>query len=122
MIEVRIVRRDDLPALLGEGLAGDRLARQLLRSVNEALRCIRDAPRSKPMLCGVCPRRLRNGEYSIVVAWPACDAPTTGFAVGICNKCGPTYEAINEKLPLALARLWPDVRPVRITHPEGGRA
>ena len=122
LLELQVVQRTDLPALILDALAGSAEAAQILRQINQALHNIEAAPRRKPMLCGCCPRPLRHGQYSIIIARPACDDPSQGLALAICNTCGPDRDAIDAKAVAALVRIWPNVRPVAVTHPVGGRA
>lgn len=74
------------------------------------------------MLCGSCPRPLLNNEFSFVITRPACDDPINAVALAICRKCGTTREDIQQKAVIALRRIWPDLRPITITNPAGGRA
>jgi len=122
MLSLQVIQRTDLPAMILDALAGSAEAAQLLRLTNQALHNIQAAPRRKPMLCGCCPRSLRHGRYSIIIARPACDDPSQGLALAICNTCGPDRDAIDAKAVAALVRIWPNVRPVAVTHPDGGRA
>ncbi len=122
LLELQVVQRTDLPALILDALAGSAEAAQLLRLTNQALHNIQTASRRKPMLCGCCPRALRHGQYSIIIARPACDDPLQGLALAICNTCGPDRDAVDAKAVAALVRIWPNVRPVAVTHSDGGRA
>ncbi len=122
LLDLQVVQRTDLPALILNALAGSSEAAQTLRLVNDTVANIQAAPRRKPMLCGCCPRTLRGGRYAVIIARAACDDPTQGLAMAICTKCGPDFGAIQAKATVALARIWPNVRPVAVTHPDGGRA
>lgn len=122
LLTLQVVQRADMPALIMDALAGSDKAVQLLRLTRDTLASIQVAPRRKPMLCGACPRGLHGGAFSVIIARPACDDPSAGLALAICNKCGPDYAAIQVAARVALARIWPDLRPVAITHPEGGWA
>jgi len=122
MLTVQVIQQHDMPAMIAGALGGSAEAMQLLRLTNQVLANIQGAPRRKPMLCGCCPRALRGGRYAVIIARPACDDPTEGLSLAICRKCGPDFDAIQAKATVALARIWPNVRPVTVTHPEGGRA
>ena len=122
LLTLQVVQRADLSALMMNGLMGDAEAMQVLRLVNDTVVGIQAAPRRKPMLCGACPRGLHGGAFSISIARPACDDPSAGLALAICNRCGPDFAAIQVAARVALARIWPDLRPVAVTHPQGGRA
>jgi len=122
MLTLQVIRRADMPTLMLDALAGSDEAVQLLRLVRETVAGIRAAPRWRPMLCGCCPQALRGGRYALVLAKPARDDATQGIALAICSRCGPTYGAIQAAAAVALRRIWPDLRPITITHPKGGQA
>lgn len=122
LLTVQVIQRQDLPAIIADAICGSAEAVQLMRLANQVLTNIRDAPRRKPMLCGCCPRALRGGQYAVIIARPACDDPKQGLSLAICTRCGPDYDAIQAKATVALARIWPNVRPVTVTHPAGGHS
>lgn len=118
-----VVLREDMPDLVHAALANAQtFAGKLLTRVNLALGDIAKAPATKPKLCATCPRLLGGGRFSIVLATPACDDPQTALALAVCHDCGTSRGAVRNKAIEALRRLWPDARPIDITHPDGGRA
>ena len=117
-----VVRRRDMPRMLGAALAGDVEAAHLFRLVQQALDGIAGAAPGQERLCATCPRKLTGNRFAIVVATPACDDPTAGFALGICHRCGHTTPALKAQAMRAFKKFWPDARPLTVTHPEGGRA
>lgn len=121
-LSTQVITLDDVPLLLAGRLAGEPKARATLRIVNDTLRRIQSAPRHRPMLCGSCPRPLTRGKYSVVIARAARDEPQKGLTFAICHRCGTTHATVEAAAVKALARIWPGTRPVRVTHPEGGRA
>jgi hypothetical protein len=121
MLTLQVIERADMPAMIADALGGSAEAAQLLRLTNQVLANIQGAPRRRPMLCGSCPRVLQGSRYAIIIARPACDDPTQGLSMAICPRCGPTHGAIQAAAAVALRRIWPNLRPVTITHP-GGRA
>lgn len=122
LLTLQVVQRTDLPALILDALAGSNEAAQTLRLVNDTVTSIQAAPHRRRMLCGACPRGLRDGRFSVIIARPARDDAAEGLAMAICAKCGPDFGAIQVAARVALARVWPDVRPVTVTHPAGGKA
>ncbi len=120
LLELQVIQRTDLPALILDAVAGSDEAAQTLRLVNDTVASIQAAPRRRRMLCGACPCELRGGRFSIIIARPARDDPTQGLSLAICRKCGPDFDAIQAKAAVALARIWPNLRRVTITHPGGG--
>ncbi len=122
LLELQVVQRADMSALILDALAGSDEAAQLLRLTQDTLAKIKAAPRREPMLCGACPRALQGGRFAIIIAKPSCDDPTQGIAMAICTRCGPNLPGIQAAARTALQRIWPDLRPVVVTHPKGGRA
>ena len=122
VLSVQIIRQCDVPALILDALTGSADAAQILRMVNDTVGRIQAAPRRKPALCGTCSRAVVGTAYSIVLARPDRDAPTQALATAICSACGPTYDAIHAKAIIALGRVWPDIRLIAVTHPDGGQA
>lgn len=122
LMALLVVQRGDMPHLLAAALGGDVESMMTLKSVNEALHRIRNAPRKRQMLCGCCPRRLRNGLFAIVLARAATEDPEHGLALAICERCGNTVDEIEAAAVQALRRIWSDGRLIRVTHPNGGHA
>ena len=122
VLRLQVIRRSDLPGLALDALAGDAEAAELLRQAQDTAAAIEAAPRHRLMLCGSCPRGLRDRKYAVVLARPGCDDPTMALAMAICLRCGPTPGAIQAAARVALRRIWPDLRDLQVSHPEGGRA
>ena len=122
LLTLLVVRRADLPGLMLDALGGSDKAVQLLQQALDTATAIEAAPRRQPMLCARCPRALRGRQYAVVIARPACDDPSTGLALAVCPKCGPDLATIQAAAHVALRRIWPGLREVTITHPEGGQA
>ena len=77
---------------------------------------------SEPPLCGACENLLVNGRYSLVIAIPSCDDPKDTIVFGICAQCATTDAEVRVKAADALRHIWPDLRQIEITHPNGGTA
>ncbi len=122
MVTLDVVRRCEMPDLLAEALAGDAEAAWLLRTVRHCLPLIRNAPAQAPMECACCCKPLRDSRFAIGVVRPGTANPAHGLTLAICLRCGPTVGAIQAAAGKALRQLWPDLRLVTVTHPEGGRA
>lgn len=120
LLTLDVVRKCDVPGLVGAALAGDDQAARLLRAVTNCLGLIQDAPAHAPMQCGCCAKSLRQGRYAIVVAHPDTLDPADVLGLAICARCGPTLGEVKAAAVRALRLLWPDSRP--ITHVDGGRA
>ncbi len=122
-IEIEVIRLVDAVDVLGAALAGDLDAMRRMRALVDTAKRIEAMSRTKrPMLCGSCPRPLWGSGFSFVIARPACDDPVNAIALAICRKCATTRHGIQQKAVIALRRIWPDLRPITITSPDGGRA
>ena len=121
-VELIILRPVDAPDLVAHALAGDRQAIRIFEALSNASRAVQNAPKRKPLLCATCPRPLRGTAFTFGIVLPMRDDPQSGVAFGICVKCGASAEVLQAKATAALHNIWPDLVPVDITHPEGGRA
>lgn len=120
-VMVEVIRPIDVAGLIGEALAGSAEAIQCLRLRNGFIRQARRSSPSKPMLCGCCPRSIRRNGFSVVLALPYNQAAENALALGVCERCGTEPAELLDRARQALARVWPDVRPITI-HPIAGRA
>lgn len=121
LLNLDVVRRSDMPRLLGAALAGDADAADLVRLVSDALRSIEDAAAAESKQCACCAGELPTKRFALVIARPAVDDPQQGMVLAICPRCGATPGGIKAAATQALRSIWPDVREVQITNP-GGRA
>ena len=124
VLQLDIIQHADLPELLAHALLGDPEAVRLANMASDVLRGIAAAPRRKPMLCGSCPRplKLKGYAFSLVFALPGRDQPSNVLSMAICHRCGTSHDAVQGKAVQALRRIWPDLRPITVTHPAGGQA
>ena len=122
IMELVVVRPADAVDILADVLAGDDQAIRLMRMLDQADTAIRSAPRRLPMLCASCPRPLKRGRYAFGIALPASDNPTHGLALAVCTRCATDRGDVQAKATAALRRVFPDLRPVTVTHAAGGRA
>lgn len=122
VVHLDVVRQTDMPRLILAGLGGNVEAGRLLLAVTDALRRIQCAPADAPMECACCGKALKASRYSIVVVQPAVNDPADRMTMAICGRCGPTVGAIKAAATRSLQSIWPNVRPIEITHSEGGRA
>ena len=123
LLTVEIIRCDDMPGLIALALVGDPDASRAVHAVQRTLMVIRNAPRRSPTLCSCCPRPIRKGVgFALVLAVPERSDPSHFLGLAVCEKCASTTGEIREKATGALRKLWPDLRPVDVTHRHGGRA
>ncbi len=122
IVHLDVVRQTDMPCLVLAGLNGSVEAGRLLFAVTDALRRIQGAPADALMECACCGKALKASRYSIVVVRPSVSDPAARMTLAICGRCGPTVGAIKAAATRSLRSIWPYVRPIEVTHPEGGRA
>ncbi len=123
VMELYVVRPPDALGILADAIAGDAQAARIYRAVCTATNGIKTAPKKQPMLCASCPRPLRAGTpCSIILAVPRRDDAHQAVTLAVCAKCATQPKEIRQKALGALARIWPDARPIEITHDAGGRA
>jgi len=122
VVDVQIITQQNVPGLIQRAMAGDWDAACTLEAVDHALGKIQNAPKRKPMLCGCCPQPLRAGKYAIVVAKGADDMAGQALTLAICDRCGHVHGAAQAAASTALRRIWPNSRPITVTHADGGRA
>jgi hypothetical protein len=124
MLDVDIIDAAYGATLLVRALRGDRESAALLLAVTQAAALIKRAPRRNPVLCICCPRSVKRLSDATVfgVATPSIANPTGALGFIFCDRCGADRATLAAKAADGLKRIWPDLRPVVVTHPEGGRA
>jgi hypothetical protein len=122
LLEIIIVQPAEMLELLIGSLCGDPRATAIARAASAAVGGIMSAATSSdPKLCLTCPRELRDTNCTVVLAVPHRADPTTAMGSAICPRCAATDDLIG-KASVALRGIWPSLRPVSVTHPDGGRA
>ena len=120
MMCVYLATPQDGAALIGAALTGDAMAARVLQMIAETAGQIRSSARKKPALCLCCPRSIRSlAGVVFCIAVPEIEHPTRAIGTAICPRCAPKGKAGALE---GLRRLWPELRPITITNPEGGRA
>lgn len=125
VLMVTVVHPSEGPMLLASAMNGNKTAIRLFQAIVQSLEGIARAPRRRPMLCATCPRPLRKmSGFSIAVAMPERGDPSHGLCLAICARCANENQpnAVTAKAITALAKIWPDLKPVTVTHKTGGRA
>jgi hypothetical protein len=115
---------EDSAELLAAAAMGDELAAGLLGALLESRRRVRDAPRDKPGLCCGCPRPIRkvSPETIFGLVFPAIARPTAAVGFVFCSRCAADRKGLLAKAENRLRKLWPELRPIVVSHPAGGRA
>jgi len=121
-VDLFIVRPVDAPDVVAHALASDPLAVKVFEALANASRAVEAAPKKRPLLCATCPRPLRGTAFAFGLVLPMRDDPRSGAAFGICVRCATPVEALQANATKALHKLWPDLVPIEVSHPEGGRA
>jgi hypothetical protein len=118
MLTVDIIDSPAGSALLDRAIAGNYEAHVLFQAVAQAIARVHQAPRNRPVLCVCCPRPVRRVTPATVFGVAGPDTPTRTCAVGFvfCEKCGADRATLPEKARQGLSRIWPDLRPVTISH------
>jgi hypothetical protein len=122
LLTLDIIRPERFVELVVASMSGDAEAARLVQSAVNTVARIEKAPRREPKLCGCCPRTLRGSRFVICVANPAVDSPSGSIAFALCERCSGDDAAVRNNAAKALQRVWPDLRPITVSHPAGGRA
>ena len=124
LLDVSIVDARSGIELIADAILGDRKAVGLLQAVAQAAQHVRQAPRRKPVLCFCCPREVKRITVDTVfgIAVPATANPTGALGFVFCGKCAADRGTLAARAVDGLKRIWPDSRPVTVTHPAGGYA
>lgn len=118
VMQVHLVQPADVVALMLAEAAGNADARALLKAVAGILVDVGNA--KPPKMCACCPTDLTPDN---VLAFVFVANGLHGQAIGmaLCDACA-LHPDIDARVMDALRGLWPDLRPIEITHPEGGTA
>jgi hypothetical protein len=125
ILDVYLVDTKCAARLLRDAMHGDAKAAQLFGAVIETGKRIADAPHRSPVLCVSCPRCIRRVELDLVfgIATPSTEQePSAAIGFAICSRCAANRGAWMAKAEAGLRLIWPDLRPIIVTHPHGGRA
>ena len=61
-------------------------------------------------------------RFSCAIVVPFRDDAAHGMGLAICQRCGTEASDIKAAATGALREVWPDIRPIALTHPAGARA
>ncbi len=124
LLDVSIIDASAGVDLLVDAMRGDPEAAALLQAIRQAADRVRKAPRRHPALCICCPRSVKRIRPGTVfgIAVPATPNPTGAIGFVFCDRCAADRNTLAAKAADGLRRIWPTLRQVEITHPEGGRA
>lgn len=113
----------DMPDLLLCVAEADPTARLILSALRSALIQMGKAPPAEGPLCGCCAASLDMEGMAFCVAIPHGSTDTKRvLAFGICGSCGRDRDTVRRAGTRALCAIWPNARPIAMTHRTGGRA
>jgi hypothetical protein len=124
LLDVNIVDASAGVDLLVDAMRGDHEAAALLQAIRQPADRVRKAPRLQPALCICCPRSVKRIRPGTVfgIAVPATPNPTGAIGFVFCDRCAADRSTLAARAADGLRRIWPDLRPITITDPIGGRA
>lgn len=124
LLDISIIDGASGTALLVAALHGKYEAAVLLKAVTQAAGRVKQAARRKPALCICCPRTIKRITATTVfgIATPSIASPTGAIGFVFCDRCAEDPTTLPAKAANGLRGIWPDLRPVVITHATGGRA
>ncbi len=124
LLDINIIDAADGREMLAAAALGNFEAAMLMRAVYQAASRINHAPRRSPVLCICCPRSIKRLTPRLVfgVAFPAIAKPSNAIGFAFCERCSEDRNTLAIKAAEGLRQIWPDLRPVVVTHPKGGRA
>jgi hypothetical protein len=123
LLDLFLIPPEEGPSLIAAAALGSVTATRVLRAITDTASRIRQSARkTEPTLCLCCPRAVRrlNG-VTFGLASPAADRATGAIGFVVCQQCSGKPD-LNAGVQTALRRIWPDLRPIAVTHREGGHA
>jgi hypothetical protein len=122
VIEAVVIRPSDTEGLFADIIAGDPEAHRLGAAINAALSRVNEWPKRQRLLCATCQKRVQGDGFAFVVVSALRDDAARSLTLAICTGCAIEPEDIKARANVALRVIWPDHRPMVVTHPGGGRA
>jgi len=123
LLRLEIIGPRDHIAIVSAACGGDCVALSRMRAIIQSAGFIETMARDKPATCLCCPGSVIDPFATLALLSPATDTATVAVCSAICPACsaGPIDEALR-RAAAAYAALWPGLRCVDVTHPEGGWA
>lgn len=123
-MQVSLVSSETGRELVLASMLGDHEATAMMKAVAQSAMWIKQAASSRPILCVACPEAVRTVTPRTIfgVASPAKSDPGNLVAFAFCDACAANPNHLMAKAMEGLKRIWPDLRPTEITHPDGGCA
>lgn len=123
LLDLFLIPPEEGPGLVAAAALGSATATRVLRAiVDTASRIRQSARKTEPVLCMTCPRCVRRLDgVTFGLASPAANNATGAIGFVVCHRCSGKSD-LNVDVQTALRRIWPDLRPITVTHGEGGHA
>jgi hypothetical protein len=124
LLDINLIDADAGLEMILDAALGNIEAATLMRAVWQAAARIKEAPRRTPTLCLCCPRAIKRLTPGTVfgVARPSTAKPSNALAFAFCDRCSADRGTLAAKAATGLRRIWPDLRPITVTHGEAGHA
>ncbi len=122
VVELIVLRPADASAVLADAMAGDARAYGIITALRDVIALVERAPSHEPKVCVICSQPLRCKGFAVGLVMPTSENPGHVLGLGVCRRCARSRGDVTAKLMKAVRDVWPDVRPVTITHSTGGRA
>jgi hypothetical protein len=121
MLDIFIVGRDDMPALIWRATKGDIRAGQLIRAAVGSISQVENASWRDPVPCGGCQKPVRpRSRYKIGIGIPSTDRPRQALGFALCWSCIRNEQTADEAAIAAIRDVYPHAK--TLTHRHGGRA
>ncbi len=122
VVELVVLRPVDASAVLADAMAGDARAYGIITALRDVIALVERAPSHEPKVCVSCSQPLRCKGFAVGLVMPTSENPGHVLGLGVCRRCARSRGDVTAKLMKAVRAVWPDVRPVTVTHSMGGRA
>jgi hypothetical protein len=122
-LHVSLICAEQRIELLCLALLGNPEAMMLTAAITDSAAWIKRATRREPVLCLCCPRRIKRITPATIFGVVSPAIPSPGHAVGFafCDVCAGK-PGLMDATTAALKKIWPNLRPIVVTHPRGGTA
>jgi mRNA-degrading endonuclease toxin of MazEF toxin-antitoxin module len=123
LLQLEIIQPEDHAVIAAAAVRGDPVAFSRLTAILQSGDVIRRLARNEGAVCLTCPGTVRNPEAALAILVPATEQATVAICSALCKQCSTGgFEEIMARAAIAYRAVWPGLRCIAVTHPEGGRA
>lgn len=123
LFRCEIIKPEDVGPLTFAALGGNPDAIPRLCAVLDSEAKIKAMSRKQPAVCLCCPRSVRDPQATLAILIAASGQPSVAIASAVCNRCSAVdAEILLSRVAAAYQSVWPSLRSVEVSHPEGGHA